>query len=55
LIKQGRQCGESISFHQGTVFKFFEALKDVTTLDLLDLIGGGQIGGTFEFTVRKYE
>jgi hypothetical protein len=44
LEKEGKQCGETISFLQGTVFKFFEAVKEVTTLDLLDLVGGGQVG-----------
>lgn len=36
------------------MFKFFEAIKDITTLDLLDLIGGGQVGGMCHSPYRHH-
>jgi len=47
LEKYGTPCGREMTFPPGKIFHFFECLMDVTSLDVLQLIGGGRVGGPY--------
>eukprot|EP01124_Arcella_intermedia_P011258 TRINITY_DN17676_c0_g1_i1.p1 TRINITY_DN17676_c0_g1~~TRINITY_DN17676_c0_g1_i1.p1 ORF type:complete len:152 (+),score=22.62 TRINITY_DN17676_c0_g1_i1:61-516(+) len=47
LEQHGKPSGSAISFPPGRIFRFFECLKDLTSLDVLSLVGGGIVGGQY--------